>query len=180
MNKHYSKKAIAAATILLALLFSSCDSSGNSGEDTGESWLKVGGKEYTLSKLDINHEGPSSVEGVYTYYVSIISENLNMEKPGSGSGEYIFVTLFSSSSDIFHQDDYHYLDGDPESGKFKCNEDAYICTDFAFPEPDPTEYFITGGFITVNIIDSTYYFSGDVTTSGGPATFRYVGPETGY
>lgn len=159
-----------------------CDSGSDSDSDTdlGNSWLKVDGREYSLSKLNINNEGLSSVEGVYTYYVSIISENLNMEKPGSGSGEYVYITLFSSSSDIFHQDDYDYSGGEPESGKFRCNEDAFICTDFAFPEPAPTEYIITGGLITINIIDGTFYISGEVTTSGGPAQFRYAGPETGY
>ncbi len=176
----FSVNNIFVFLLLLFFLISGCDSGSDSDTELGESWLKVGGNEYSLAKLDINIEGESTVSGVYIYYVSIISENLNMNKPGSGSGEYVYITLYSSSSDMFHQDDYDYSDGDPESGKFRCNEDAYICTDFAFPEPAPTEFIITGGLITVNIIDSTYYISGEVTTSGGPAQFKYIGPETGY
>jgi len=178
--KLFLERNIFIFSILIFFLLSGCESSSDSDEELGESWLKVGGAEYSLAKLHINHEGESSVGGVYTYYVSIISEDLNMDNPGSGSGEYIYVTLFSNSDTIFHQDDYAFSSGAPESGKFKCDDDANISTNFAFPDPDPTIYEITGGLITVNIIDTTYYISGEVTTSGGPATFRYVGSETGY
>ncbi|MCP5514258.1 MAG: hypothetical protein H7A26_02205 [Spirochaetales bacterium] len=164
-------------TLLFALLITGCDS-GSDDTELGDSWLKIAGEEYSMAKLKITNDGESSVPGVYEHYVTISSENLDLSE-GTGSGEAITVVLFSTSNDL-PQDDYDFSSGDPESGKFisSITYDAYILTDFVFPDPDPTEYQITGGTITVNIIDTTYYISGNVDTDGGAAAFRYVGEAT--
>ncbi|PKL38447.1 MAG: hypothetical protein CVV44_11210 [Spirochaetae bacterium HGW-Spirochaetae-1] len=170
------KRIIFIFAVLSFFLLSGCD---DTTESLGDSWLKIGGEGYSLSKLDINYDGASSVVGVYKYYVTITSANLDVGA-GTGSGEYILLTLFSSSTPDLPSGVYEFSAGAPESGKFKCDEDAEIYTDFIFPTPTYILYDITGGTISVNIDGTMYSISGDVTTTGGAATFSYTGIETGY
>ena len=166
--------------VLFILLITGCESDSGSDDDLGDSWLKIAGGEYSMAKLHINNDG--SVGGdfpdIYKHYITIVSENLDLDsKPPTGTGEYIYVTLFSTSETL-PQDDYDFLSGDPEGGKFGCGDDAQILTDVVIADETSTVYEITGGTITINFEGTTYYISGDVTTDGGAASFRYVGPET--
>ncbi len=167
-------------SLLFVFLLTGCESDSGSDNDLGDSWLKIAGGEYSLAKLDINNDGEvgGAFPGVYKHYITIASEDLNLyPKPGSGKGEYISITFFSSEFE-FPQDDYDFSSGDPAAGQFRCDDDAYIIINFVLPDATGTVYEITGGTITVNFDGTDYYISGNVTTSAGGTAFRYLGPVT--